>query len=156
METARYRQVMGHFATGVTVVTATVGSEPAGLAVNSFCSVSLNPALVAICVSKLSTTWPKIRESGSFCVNVLADDQEDVCRVFATYGTDKFQGIGWKPAASGAPILNDVLAWVDCAVVAEHDGGDHAILIGEVRDLDVIREGLPLVFYRGGYGRFQS
>ncbi|HEX8770591.1 MAG TPA: flavin reductase family protein [Acidimicrobiales bacterium] len=154
-DTARYRQVLGHFATGVTVVTAAVGGEPAGLAVNSFTSVSLEPPLVAICVANMSATWSKIREAGWFCVNVLADDQEDVCRVFAGRGTHKFQGMGWKPAESGAPILNDVLAWVDCAVVAEHDGGDHVIVIGEVRDMAVVREGLPLVFYRGGYGRFQ-
>lgn len=152
---ARYRQVLGHFATGVTVVTAAIGREPAGLAVNSFTSVSLEPPLVAICVSTRSTTWPKIQASGTFCVNVLADDQEALCRVFAARGTDKFQGVGWKPAESGAPILNDVLAWIDCAVVAEHPGGDHVIVIGEVRDLAVMREGLPLVFYRGGYGRFQ-
>lgn len=155
IDTARFRQVLGHFPTGVTVVTAAVAGEPAGLAVNSFTSVSLEPALVAICVSKSSTTWPKIRESGCFCVNILAADQEDVCRAFAARGIDKFRGVGWKPAESGAPILNDILAWVDCSVVAEHDGGDHVIVIGGVRDLGVEREGLPLVFYRGGYGRFQ-
>jgi 3-hydroxy-9,10-secoandrosta-1,3,5(10)-triene-9,17-dione monooxygenase reductase component len=155
VDSARYRQVMGHFATGVTVVTAAIDGEPAGLSVNSFTSVSLDPPLVAISVSRLSTTWPKISNAGSFCVNVLADDQEDVCRVFAARATNKFRGIGWKPAESGAPILNDVLAWLDCEVTAEHDGGDHVIVVGEVRDLGIIREGLPLVFYRGGYGRFQ-
>jgi flavin reductase (DIM6/NTAB) family NADH-FMN oxidoreductase RutF len=155
IDTARFRQVLGHFPTGVTVVTAATAGDPAGLAVNSFTSVSLEPPLVAIAVSKLSTTWPKIREAGHFCANILAADQEDVCRVFAAHQPDKFRGIGWKRAESGAPILNDILAWVDCAVVAEHDGGDHVIVIAEVRDLGVEREGLPLVFYRGGYGRFQ-
>jgi 3-hydroxy-9,10-secoandrosta-1,3,5(10)-triene-9,17-dione monooxygenase reductase component len=152
IDPSRYRQVMGHFATGVTVVTAAIGGVPAGLSVNSFTSVSLQPPLVAICVSRLSTTWRKIRQSGSFCVNILAEDQEDMSRVFAARRPDKFSGIGWKPAESGAPILNDVLAWVDCRVVAEHDGGDHVVVVGQVRDLEVAREGLPLIFYRGGYG----
>jgi flavin reductase (DIM6/NTAB) family NADH-FMN oxidoreductase RutF len=118
-------------------------------------SVSLDPPLVSVCPAKSSSSWPRIRSGGGFCVNILAADQEDVCRVFAARRPDKFRGIGWKPAESGAPILNDILAWVDCGVVAEHDGGDHVVVIGEVRDLGIEREGLPLVFYRGGYGRFQ-
>jgi len=152
---ARYRQVMGHFATGVTVVTADAGGEPVGLAVNSFTSVSLVPALVAVCISTRSSTWPRVREGGAFCVNILSEDQEAVCRTFAARGPGRFAGIGYERARSGAPILTGVLAWIDCTIEAEHPGGDHVIVVGRVRDLGVAREHAPLVFYRGGYGRFE-
>jgi 3-hydroxy-9,10-secoandrosta-1,3,5(10)-triene-9,17-dione monooxygenase reductase component len=147
--------VVGHFATGVTVVTGLVGGEPVGLAVNSFTSVSLEPALVAFCVAKTSKTWPRLRPAGSFCVNILTEHQEALSRVFAGRTLDRFRGVGWRPGPSGAPILAGVLAWVDCSVDAEHDAGDHIIVVGVVRELDVGDEGRPLVFYRGGYGRFE-
>src|SRR4051794_4002203 len=111
VDAARYRQVLGHFATGVTVITAMDGSEPAGLAANSFTSVSLEPPLVAFCAAKSSTTWPKIQAAGKFCVNVLAEPQEEICRRFAMKGGDKFKGLGWRPSGTGSPVLNDVLAW---------------------------------------------
>jgi flavin reductase (DIM6/NTAB) family NADH-FMN oxidoreductase RutF len=153
---ARFRQVLGHFATGVTVITAATPEGPAGLAVGSFTSLSLDPPLVAFCPDKRSTSWPKIREAGSFCVNILARDQEVVCRAFASKGTDKFQGLGWEPAGTGAPRLAGVLAWIDCTIEAVHDGGDHEICVGRVQELDVgEEEDGPLVFYRGGYGRFE-
>ncbi len=155
ISSARYRQVLGHFATGVTVVTTAADGEPAGLAVNSFTSVSLTPPLVAFCVAETSSTWPRIKAVGSFCVNILSEDQEDLCRVFATRGVDKFRGVGWRPAESGAPILMGALGWIDCSIHAEHSAGDHLIVVGRVRDLGVAREGGPLVFYRGGYGRFE-
>ncbi len=155
ISSARYRQVLGHFATGVTVVTAVHKGTPVGLSVNSFTSVSLAPPLVAFCVALSSSTWPRIQAVGAFCVNILAEDQEDLCRVFATSSADKFRGVGWRPAESGAPILAGALAWIDCSVEAEHAAGDHVIVVGRVRELGVGREGRPLVFYRGGYGRFE-
>jgi flavin reductase (DIM6/NTAB) family NADH-FMN oxidoreductase RutF len=156
VDSARYRQVLGHFITGVTVITAVHDGTPAGLAVNSFTSVSLDPPLVAFCAAKSSTTWPSIQAAGHFCVNVLAEEQEDVSRLFATRGADKFSGIGWRRAGqTGSPILNDVLAWIECITEAEHDAGDHLVVIGRVVDLDVARERKPLVFFRGGYGRFE-
>jgi 3-hydroxy-9,10-secoandrosta-1,3,5(10)-triene-9,17-dione monooxygenase reductase component len=156
-DTAKFRQVLGHFPTGVTVITAAADDGPVGLAVGSFCSVSLDPPLVAFCPDKSSTSWPKIEATGTFCVNILAEDQEDICRVFASKGADKFASIGWKAAQSGSPRINDVLAWVDCAIEAVHDAGDHSVVIGRVIDLEVGRDGEgPLVFYRGGYGRFTS
>jgi flavin reductase (DIM6/NTAB) family NADH-FMN oxidoreductase RutF len=139
----------------VTVVTAISGGQPVGLAVNSFTSVSLEPALVSFCVATSSTTWPKVRTTGAFCVNVLAEHQEALSRAFATRGPDRFMGVGWRPAPSGAPVLTDVLAWIDCTVEAEHEAGDHVIVIGRVRELELGHEGRPLVFYRGGYGRFE-
>ncbi|MEN3316537.1 MAG: hypothetical protein V7605_2771 [Acidimicrobiaceae bacterium] len=155
IEAARYRQVLGHFATGVTVVTTADDGRPAGLAVNSFTSVSLAPPLVGFCVARTSTTWPRIRTAGSFCVNILAEDQEDLCRAFAGRSADRFVGVGWRPARSGAPILAGGLAWLDCTVEVEHDAGDHILVLGRVREMGVDHEGTPLVFYRGGYGRFQ-
>ncbi len=156
IESARYRQVLGHFATGVTVVTTADGDHPVGLAVNSFTSVSLDPPLVAFCVARTSTTWPRIRAVGSFCVNILAEDQEELCRAFAGRGPERFRGVGWRPSQSGAPILAGGLAWLDCIVHVEHDGGDHIMVLGRVREMGVDHEGRPLVFYRGGYGRFQT
>ena len=156
IDAARYRQVLGHFATGVTVVTTTSGGEPAGLAVNSFTSVSLSPPLIAFCVARTSATWARIQAAGAFCVNVLAEDQEDVCRVFAAKGGDKFSGIGYHPSATGSPRLNDVLAWVDCEIDAVHDAGDHEVCIGRVKELEVERREGPLLFFRGGYGRFEQ
>lgn len=157
IDAARFRQVLGHFPTGVTVITAVGPEGPAGLAIGSFTSLSLDPPLVAFCPDRSSSSWPGIREAGSFCVNILAEDQERVCRSFASKGTDKFAGIGWTAAGSGSPLLDDVLAWVDCDLESVLDGGDHEIAIGRVRALGVDegRELGPLVFYRGGYGRFE-
>jgi 3-hydroxy-9,10-secoandrosta-1,3,5(10)-triene-9,17-dione monooxygenase reductase component len=154
---ARFRQVLGHFPTGVTVITAITESGPVGLAVGSFFSVSLDPPLVAFCAGRSSTSYPKIAEAGHYCVNVLADEQEDICRVFAAKGDDKFATIGWRPSpATGAPVINDVLAWIDCEIHAVHEAGDHYIVIGRVHELEVGHQGGPLVFFRGGYGRYSQ
>ena len=105
----QFRHVLGHFPTGVAVVTATHRENgPAGMAVGSFTSVSLDPPLVAFLPDRSSTSFPTIRETGSFCVNVLADDQELVCRAFATRGADKYANVGWRAASSGSPILDAV------------------------------------------------
>ena len=151
IDQAHYRQVLGHFATGVTVVAGMDGDEPVGLAVGSFFSLSLEPPLVGFCPDKSSTSWARMEASGSFCVNILGDDQEDVCRVFATSADDKFTSIGWRPAETGSPLIEGVLAWVDCDVETVHDGGDHHIVVGRVRGLGIGHEGEPLVFFRGGY-----
>lgn len=158
IDAAQFRQVLGHFPTGVTVIASASDGEAVGLAVGSFCSVSLDPPLVAFCPDKSSSSWPKIASAGSFCVNVLGEDQEDICRTFAAKGADKFAAIGWRPAASGSPIINDVIAWIDCDIEVVHDAGDHYIAVGRVRELGIGRDhaGGPLVFYRGGYGRFAS
>ncbi|MCO8127309.1 flavin reductase family protein [Acidimicrobiia bacterium EGI L10123] len=155
IDQATYRQVLGHFPTGVTVIAGMDGDEPVGLAVGSFFSLSLAPALVGFCVDRSSGSWARMVDSGSFSVNILGADQEDVCRVFATSGDDKFDGIGWKPAESGSPLIDGVLAWIDCAVEDVHDGGDHEIVVGRVLGLDVANEGSPLVFFRGGYANLK-
>jgi 3-hydroxy-9,10-secoandrosta-1,3,5(10)-triene-9,17-dione monooxygenase reductase component len=150
---ASYRTVLGHFATGVTIVTAMDGGEPVGLSANSFASVSLDPPLVLFCAAKDSTTWPRIQAAGKFTVNVLNEHQEDVSRVFATKGADRFSRIGYRPSTNGSPILHDVLAYIDCDIEAEHDAGDHVIVVGRVLELGVLSEDGPLLFFRGGYGR---
>lgn len=154
IDAARFREVLGYFPTGVTVVTAATDSGPVGLAIGSFSSLSLDPPLVLFCAGRTSTSWPRIREVGAFCVNILAEDQEDVCRIFAGRGTDKFAGIGWRPSLVGAPIIAGSLASIDCRVDEVLSGGDHDIVIGRVVDLQRHRTGGPLVFFRGGYGRF--
>jgi flavin reductase (DIM6/NTAB) family NADH-FMN oxidoreductase RutF len=153
-DSARYRQVLGHFPTGVTVITAAGDGPPVGLAVGSFASVSLDPPLVGFFANRSSSSWPRIEESGAFCVNILAEDQEEVCRRFASKGDDKFKGLGWQPAGSGSPILAGVLAWIDCDIESVTDAGDHVCVLGRIREMDIGHEGGPLIFYRGGYGRF--
>ena len=154
---ARFRQVLGHFPTGVTVVTAGTEGGPVGLCVGSFTSVSLHPPLVAFCAGYSSTSYPLIEAAGHFCVNILAEDQEEIARVFADKGDDKFSGIGWRPSVvTRAPVINDVLAWIDCEIDAIHEAGDHWIVVGRVLDLEIGHEGGPLVFFRGGFGRYSS
>ena len=152
-DSATYRQVLGHFPTGVTVVAAMTTDGPVGMAIGSFSSVSLDPPLVLFCPQKTSSTWTRLREAGNFCVNILAEDQEDVSRVFASKSDDKFAEIGWKRSGNGAPQLAGVLAHIDCDIHDVLDGGDHDIVLGRVTALGVNREDGPLVFFRGGYGR---
>lgn len=151
---AKFRQVLGHFPTGVTVITSMTDGQPVGFAVGSFASLSLDPPQVLFCAGQQSSTWPKIKAAGRFCANVLADNQEDVCRVFASKAEDKFTEIGWKHSGNGSPLIGDALAYIDCEIADVVESGDHYVVIGTVTDLDVQHEGGPLVFFRGGYGRF--
>jgi flavin reductase (DIM6/NTAB) family NADH-FMN oxidoreductase RutF/DNA-binding IclR family transcriptional regulator len=150
-----FRRVLGHFPTGVVGITSVdADGHPAGMTVGSFTSVSLDPPLVGFLADKSSTTFPKIREAGFFCVNVLAANQEAVCRAFASRSGDKFAGVAWRSSSSGAPLIEGAVAWVDCDIDAIHEAGDHNIVIGRVRALEVSNPALPLLFFQGGYGRF--
>lgn len=155
---AKYRTVLSRYPTGVVVVTAIDSEgEPIGMTVGSFTSVSLNPPLVAFFPDKASTSFPKIRGARSFCVNVLASDQESVCRSFAVKkGKDKFAGLNWMSAPSGAPLLDGVVAWIDCEVDTIREAGDHYIVVGRVLDLDVHAAKSALLFVQGGYGSFRT
>ena len=153
-DSARFRQVLGHFPTGVVIITASPPSGPVGMSVGSFTSVSLDPPLVGFLPGKNSTSWPGIAEAGTFGVNLLASDQEELSRVFASKTEGKFDGLGWKPGATGAPLLEGVLAHIECSIESISEAGDHWWVMGRVQELDVLHEGVPLVFYRGGYGRF--
>jgi len=152
-EPARFRQVLGHFCTGVTVVT-TVDSDgrPAGFACQSFAALSLDPPLVLFCPSRTSATWPRIAQAGHFCANVLTAGQQDLARVFGTAGADKFAGVAWSPSASGAPVLAGALTWVGCEVETVHEAGDHYVVLGRVAELGPVGTQAPLLFYRGRYG----
>jgi flavin reductase (DIM6/NTAB) family NADH-FMN oxidoreductase RutF len=147
-----FRDVLGNFATGVTIVTATIDGEQVGMSANSFTSVSLDPPLVAFCAAHTSTTYPRIREAGHFCVNVLAEEQADVARLFSLRGVDRFQAISWRPSPTGAAIIDGALAWVDCEIHAEHDAGDHVIVVGRVVACEAFAMRHPLLFFRGGFG----
>ena len=148
VDTARFRQVLGHFCTGVTVITA---PGPAGFACQAFAALSLDPPLVLFCPGRSSVTWPVIARAGHFCANVLADGQQELARRFGTSGGDKFAGVPWSPAPSGAPVLDGALTWVQCAVQAVHEAGDHYLVTGRVTGLGPCRPGRPLLFYRGRY-----
>jgi 3-hydroxy-9,10-secoandrosta-1,3,5(10)-triene-9,17-dione monooxygenase reductase component len=154
-DAARFRQILGSFPTGVTVVTTLEDGRPVGLAAGSFFSVSLDPPLVGFCVMTTSNTWPVIERSGSFGVSILADDQTDICRQLAKKGSDKFDGVPWSPApVTGSPLLEGAVAHLDCDLEQQHLAGDHWIVVGRVRALDLHRsEADPLVFCRGGFGR---
>ncbi|MCU1658614.1 MAG: hsaB 3 [Pseudonocardiales bacterium] len=155
VDSGRFRHVLGHFATGVAVITAIGPSGPAGMAVSSFTSVSLEPPLVAFLPDKSSTSWPEIRDAGTFCVNILSAGQEQLCAQFARKGLDKFAGVSWQPAPSGAPVLDGVMAWIDCELTQTFESGDHYIAIGRVLQLEASELGVPLVFFQGGYGQLQ-
>jgi 3-hydroxy-9,10-secoandrosta-1,3,5(10)-triene-9,17-dione monooxygenase reductase component len=152
-EPARFRQVLGHFCTGVTVIT-TVDSDghPAGFACQSFAALSLDPPLVLFCPSRTSATWPRIARAGHFCANVLTAGQRDLARVFGTAGADKFAGVTWSPSTSGAPVLAGVLTWVGCEVEVVHEAGDHYVVLSRVTELGPVGTQAPLLFYRGRYG----
>jgi flavin reductase (DIM6/NTAB) family NADH-FMN oxidoreductase RutF len=150
-----YRRTMRAFPTGVVVVTAISDGVPVGLSVGSFTSVSLDPPLVGFFPAVTSTSWPRVRDNGRFCVNVLAADQLGVCRAFANSGGDKYAALSWRPAPSGSPLIEGVLAWLDCSLERVHAAGDHWFALGRVHHMAVEREEVgPLLFFRGGYGDF--
>jgi len=149
-----FRAVLGHFASGVAVVTAIDRGSPVGVTIQSFCSLSIDPPLILLCPSRASTSWPRIREAGRLCVNLLAEGQADLARQFAQPGVDKYDGTPWRPApVSGSPILEEALAWIDCEIQSEHDGGDHTVAVCRVVDLDADHARRPLVFFQSGFQR---
>jgi 3-hydroxy-9,10-secoandrosta-1,3,5(10)-triene-9,17-dione monooxygenase reductase component len=152
----RYRLVLGHLPTGVTVVTANGPDGPVGMSANSVTSVSLEPPLILFCPATSSTTWPAIRDSGRYCINVFAAHHEEHSRRFSARGVDRFAGVAWHRRASG-PALDDAVAWIECTIDAVHPGGDHLIVVGAVDALDIREADVePLVFFRGSYGSFRQ
>lgn len=146
-----FRQVLGHFATGVTVITGLDGDKPVGFACQAFAALSLEPPLVLCCPGKTSTTWPRLAMTGRFCANILAADQRDVARRFGVSGSDKFAGLGWSADADGLPILAGVLTWASCAVEVVHEEGDHYVVVARITRLGDCIAGDPLLFYRGRF-----
>ena len=157
-----FRRVLGHFATGVTVVTAwDTEGRPTGLTASAVSSVSLDPALVLVCVDHKAQSYPALQAGGRFAINILASDQESVARRFASSslsGAEKFEGVGYRQGPLGLPILKDALAELECVTVHAYPGGDHTIFVGRVEAAewrgDTGRE--PLVYYRGQFSRLHG
>ncbi len=149
-----FRNALGNFATGVTIVTArSQTGEALGLTANSFNSVSLDPPLVLFSLNRQAYSLRSFEEAGNFAINVLRDDQQDISQVFAQALSDKFQGLAFETWESGAPIFSHALAVFDCATHAVHDGGDHLIFVGRVLRFMHDPEGKPLLYFRGNYGK---
>jgi len=147
------RRVMGHFATGVTVVTTKDGEDtPFGLTANAFASLSLDPPLALICVDKAAQCYSCFEGSKIFAINVLGEEQEEISRRFATKGAQKFNGIPWHKSESGLALLDGAISHIECKVVYSYDGGDHTIYVGEVLRAKTTGE-RPLIFFRGKYHR---
>ena len=144
---------MGHFCSGVVIVTAQTPNGPAGFTCQTFGSLSLEPILVMFSAGQSSQSWPKIREVGNLVINILAADQERLARVFATSGVDKFDAVSWEPATNGAPMLGGALAHIEGTVNDVVTYGDHDVVIVDVTHVHAT-SGLPLAYFRGGYGTF--
>jgi len=152
-----FRRVLGHLPTGACIVAGLDShGRPAGLAVGSFTSVSLDPPLVSFLVATTSTSWPAICSWSGLSVSVLSHDQQDLCRAFAVSGGDKFADVAWTPAPrTGAPRVAGAHAWIDVEVKHEVALGDHLLVVGQTMALDTSGSPSPLVFYRGGYHRLR-
>jgi len=147
----RFRAVLGHVPTSVAIVAGLVEAAPKGLSVGTFVPVSLEPPLVGFFVDRKSRSWPPISRVGAFCVSVLGSNQAQLSRQFAISNSDKFAGVTWHAAPSGHPVIDGSVAWVDCALAAEIEAGDHVFVLGNVLDLDVETGATPLLHHRGGY-----
>jgi flavin reductase (DIM6/NTAB) family NADH-FMN oxidoreductase RutF len=150
IDDARFRQAMGGFASGVTVVTTAHAGRLFGITVSSFCSLSLTPPLVLICIDQQAATHAAISAAGMFAINILAEDQEYLSRRFATQDAHKFLEGTYTRSANGVPLLNGALVQIECTLQAALPGGDHTIFTGLVTAAQA-REGRPLLYYRSGY-----
>lgn len=149
-----FKQVMRRWVNGVTIVTSRMGDEIHGLTVSAFTSISLNPPLVMVSIGHNRDSYPFVKEAGFFGVNFLRSDQSELSDLFAgrmPQIEDRFADISYRSEASGVPILDDCLAWIDCRVAGEHTVGDHSIFIGEVLAADSLSDELPLTYHDGDY-----
>jgi 3-hydroxy-9,10-secoandrosta-1,3,5(10)-triene-9,17-dione monooxygenase reductase component len=149
----RFRDVLGRYCSGVTVVTSMAGGVPVGMTCQSFSSVSLDPPLVMFIPAKTSRAWPAIQRSGHFCVNFLSADQIELSNVMASKGADKFAGVDWTLSKTGAPLLEGVIGYVDCTINDVHEAGDHFVVIGRVQEMELRGPGraAPLLYFEGAY-----
>lgn len=147
------RNVMGHFATGVTVITTKDATgKPFGLTANAFSSLSLEPPLVLICVDKKVDCYACFEESKVFAVNFLSEEQEYLSRRFATKGIEKFEGVTYQIGECGVPVLEGAIGYIECKLASGYDGGDHTIYVGEVQCASAAGD-RPLLFFKGQYYR---
>ncbi len=158
-----FRNVLGHFPTGVTIVSGTHDGDPVGFTIGSFTSVSLDPPMVGFLPQTNSTTWEAMSTGGSFCVNILSRAQSDLCWQFAKSGNEneRFVDVDWHPAPTGSPIIDRAVAWIDCTVETVYEMGDHYFVLGRVVALeaDADHDGngpFPLLFFKGTLGGFES
>ncbi len=154
LDPTQYRNIIGQFATGVTIVTTAVDGWLHGMTANAITSVSLDPLLLLVCVDKEAHTHDHLSKAGSFAVNILAEDQQEVSDTFATSSKPeegRLQGFEYRLAANGAPIIEGCLSHIECEVTERTDGGDHTIFIGQVLAAETYREAPPLLFYQGQY-----
>lgn len=151
MDSREFRNIVGNFATGVTVITTKIKGTPIGFTANSFTSLSLEPKLVLFNIDKGSSNYDAFMDTDHFAVNILAHDQMDVSKQFAQKDVDRFAGIDYEEKVTGSPVLTGTLAYLDCKVANRYDGGDHTIIIGEVVDGKETSEKEPLIFYKGKY-----
>lgn len=151
-----FRRVLGHFATGVTVITTRdADAHPVGLTASAFSSVSLEPPLVLVCVDHKSQTYPALRDGGRFAVNILREDNEAISRRFASTRLDKFDGVPFRPGTLDLPLIEGALAHIECRTVGAHVEGDHTIFVGRVESASA-GEGEPLLYFRGRYHRLRG
>jgi flavin reductase (DIM6/NTAB) family NADH-FMN oxidoreductase RutF len=153
-----FRRVLGHFCSGVTIITTMDGEgRPTGLTASAFTSVSLNPPLILVCVAHDAQSYRALADGTRFAVNILAHDQEAISNRFATkpvsHAAEKFEGVGYRMGALGVPVLKDALAELECTVVHAYPAGDHTIFVGRVEAADARGDGglHPLLYYRGKY-----
>ena len=150
-----FRAALGSFASGVTVVTTKDARDKLlGITVSAFCSVSLSPPMVLICIEKTASVHDALTRASGFVVNILSAAQEQLARKFSIVDIDRFEGVGFSRSANGYAILDDVLSVIECRRHALHDGGVHTIIIGEV-DSSRVEPGAPLLYYRGGYAQLE-
>lgn len=146
-----FRSVLGRFASGITVITTRdAHGTPHGMTVSAFSSLSLEPPLILVCIANDATMAPVLDTADSFAVNVLSAGQEAISRRFAGKVDDRFAGVGYQEGTLGDPVLDEVLASLQCRIVARHPSGDHTIVVGQVEDA-AAHDGKPLLYYRGGY-----
>lgn len=153
VEPLSFREALGHYASGITVITSHIEGEPIGFTCQSFYSVSMSPPLVSFSVMSTSASYPRIRQAGRFAVNILSGEQVRISNQFARRGTDKWHGVEWQESPLGNPIIAGSLHWLDCEIHAEHPAGDHLIVIGEVKALNLKDAAAtqPLLYFKGQY-----
>ena len=153
IEPLSFREALGHYASGITVIASHIDGEPIGFTCQSFYSVSTSPPLVSFSVMSSSASYPKIRQAGRFVVNILSDEQVGISNQFSRRGTDKWRDVEWQESPLGNPIIAGSLHWLDCEIYAEHAAGDHLIVIGEVKALSLPDAAAtqPLLYFKGQY-----
>lgn len=153
IEPMRYREALGHYASGITVITSLINGDLIGFTCQSFYSVSVSPPLISFSVMANSASYPGMRRAGRFAVNILSEEQVRISNQFARRGADKWHEVAWKKSPLGNPILAGSLHWLDCEIHAEHAAGDHLIVLGEVKALkpQESEAAQPLLYYKGRY-----